>query len=334
MDMIQTYINHIALVVDKSGSMNHLESAVVKVFDNEIAHLRQRSLDLNQETRISVYLFGSEVECLVFDMDVMRMKSLAGYYRTTGMTALIDATLRSMDDMAKLPELYGDHAFLVYTLTDGEENRSAHTPRQLMDRVERLPDNWTIVCMVPDAKGLHEAKKFGFPPANTSVWSTTSGGMEQAGREFRSAMDSYMTARATGQRSTKAFFKVDLAGVSAREVAGTLQELSAREYQILNVRKDGPIREFVESWLKTPYVKGSAYYELTKPETVQAYKEVCIQHRANGKVYAGRQARSILGLPTTEIRVSPGDHGDWRIFIQSTSYNRNLAGGTFLLVRS
>lgn len=56
---LQHYINHIALVVDKSGSMGPLKDAVVKVFDREIENLKKRSIELNQETRISVYLFGT-----------------------------------------------------------------------------------------------------------------------------------------------------------------------------------------------------------------------------------------------------------------------------------
>jgi len=332
--MIQNYINHIALVVDKSSSMDHLASTVVQVFDKEIEYLRRRSVELNQETRISVYLFGSTVDCLVFDMDVMRMTSLSSYYRTGGMTALIDATMQSITDMEKLPEVYGDHAFLVYVLTDGEENQSRKTASQLTSRLSKLPDNWTVACMVPDPKGVHEAKKFGFPVSNIQVWSTTGGGLEQVGREFRTAMDNYMTARSKGQRGTKSFFKVDLAGVSARDVQKNLDELSANEYQILDIRKEGQIREFVEKMTKKAYIKGCAYYELTKSETVQQYKEICIQNRLNGKVYGGNNARSILGLPSAEARVSPGDHGDWRIFVQSTSVNRKLMGGTLLLVRS
>lgn len=332
--MIQTYINHIALVVDKSGSMDHLARTVVQVFDKELDYLRRRSIELNQETRISVYLFGDAVECLVFDMDVMRMGSLNGYYRTGGMTALIDANMQAIDDMEKLPELYGDHAFLVYDLTDGEENHSRRTASQLMARLNKLPENWTVVCMVPDARGVHEAKKFGFPSNNIQVWSTTTGGLEQVGREFRSSMDDYMMARSKGQRGTKSFFKVDMAGITTKDVQANLTELTTHEYQILDVYWDDRIRDFVEKVTKNPYVKGSAYYELTKPEPVQSYKEICVQNRLNGKVYGGTNARKMLGFPDTEIRVSPGDHGDWRIFVQSTSFTRKLLKGTLLLIRN
>jgi len=331
--MIQNYINHIALVVDKSGSMCNLSDTVVQVFDKEIGYLRKRSVELKQETRISVYLFNESVECLVFDMDVMRMPSLADQYYADGGTALIDATLKSITDMERLPELYGDHAFLIYTLTDGEENRSRNTSEILAAKLKHLKDNWTIVCMVPNARGLHEAKKFGFPSANTQVWSTTSSGVEQVGKEFRSAMDNYMVGRSKGQRGTKNFFQTDLSSVQSTTVQSNLSELSPTVYSIFNVYVESPIKEFVETWTKSGYVSGSAYYELMKPETIQSYKEVCIQNRQNGKIYGGKSARDILSLPVYDVKVKPGDHGDWRIFVQSTSVNRKLIKGTLLLVR-
>ena len=325
--------NHIALVVDQSGSMSGLARKVVAVFDGEIAYLRQRSIDLDQETRVSIYLFDSVVENIAFDVDVMRIKSLEGQYRTGGQTALIDATARAIDEMKRIPELHSDHAFLVYVLTDGQENASTHKARgTLSGAIAALPDHWTIVVQVPDALGIHEAKKFGFPAGNIQVWDTTSStGLESAAKSTRSAIDSYMTARATGIRGTRTFFTTDMGGVKAKDVTAQIERLKPAQYSIYGVRKKIAIQPFVESWEKV-YVKGSAYYELMKPETIQAYKQVCVQNRKNGKVYGGDNARQLLKLPAFEVRVAPGDHGDWRIFVQSTSLNRWLVPGTQLLV--
>jgi uncharacterized protein with von Willebrand factor type A (vWA) domain len=120
---LQNYINHIAFVIDKSGSMSGIINQVVQVFDNQIQHLAARSRELNQETRVSVYLFDDRVECLLFDMDVMRMPSLASHYHASGGTALIDSTLQALSDLSLTPQKYGDHAFLIYALTDGQERQ-------------------------------------------------------------------------------------------------------------------------------------------------------------------------------------------------------------------
>jgi hypothetical protein len=96
-------INHVAFVVDRSGSMSDLKSKTIEVFDNQIKFLAKRSTELNQETRVSVYLFGSTVENVIFDMDVLRLPSLKELYKIEGMTALIDATIQAISDLSSYP---------------------------------------------------------------------------------------------------------------------------------------------------------------------------------------------------------------------------------------
>lgn len=331
--LIQQYTNHIGFVVDRSGSMSHLSKQVVQVFDAQIAHLRRRSIELNQETRVSVYLFDNIVECVVFDMDVMRDISLAKLYSVRGMTALMDASGQAITDMRQIPELYSDHAFLLYALTDGQENESRKfTPAKLNTLINGLPDNWTVAALVPDAQGKFEAKKAGFPEGNIEVWSTTAVGIETAGKTMTSATDTFMQNRAKGIRSTRNLFKMDMAGVSVKDIASKLTELKKNMYSIYSVGSTSEIRTFIENESGQVYVKGSAYYRLDKPETVQASKGVAVRNRKNGKVYSGKDARQVLGLPDYEIRVAPGDHGDWDIFVQSTSVNRKLLTGTEVMV--
>lgn len=329
--MKQNYINHIAFVIDASGSMAGLSDTVVDIFDSQIAYLAKRSKELDQETRASVYLFSDDSRCLLFDMDVMRLPSLKGLYSPSGGTALIDAVEKSITDLEDTSTLYGDHAFLIYALTDGEENRSSQTPSEISSRIKRLDDNWTLGVLVPNQRGVSEAKRFGFPESNIQIWEVGSVGLKKASSVIQRSADTFMQNRAKGIRGTKNLFQVDASGLSSSAVKKTLTELRASEYQMLNVRKDCVIQPFVESWLKQ-YVKGSAYYQLTKPEVVQASKQICIQHKRNGKVYSGDEARELLGLPQHDLKVAPGSFGDYNIYVQSTSSNRKLIGGTSLLV--
>ena len=66
---IENYINHIVLVLDASSSMEGHARELIKVADNQIAYLAQRSKDLDQETRITVYSFSdnNKIKCLVVD---------------------------------------------------------------------------------------------------------------------------------------------------------------------------------------------------------------------------------------------------------------------------
>jgi hypothetical protein len=331
--MIQNLINHIVFVNDASGSMRGIADDVVKVFDSQVTHLARRSQELNQETRASVYLFNSQVSNLLYDMDVMRLPSLKGYYKTSGQTALIDATIQAIEDLKQTAQLYGDHSFLIYVLTDGGENASAQSSASLSVLIKKLPENWTVAALVPDQIGVLECKRFGFAASNIQVWNSTSReGVAEVGETIRKATDSYMTGRASGVRGTKNLFNLDVSNLTPNVVKSNLVQLPPHEYEVYSVHRDSVIKPFVESWTGKDYVIGSAYYQLTKPEAVQARKQICVQDKANGRVYSGSNARQLLGLPDYEVKVAPADYSKYTVYVQSTSVNRKLVMGTQLIV--
>ncbi|KJY20070.1 hypothetical protein VR46_44215, partial [Streptomyces sp. NRRL S-444] len=168
MSGIQNYINHVALVLDASSSMSQLSRKVVEVADQQIAYLARRSQELDQETRVTVYVFSDKAECVIYDKDVLRMPSLKQLYRVGGMTALLAATLKSQRELAQTAQLYGDHSFLTFVLTDGQENASHRCPdaptrdprelvRAVATMIETQEDNWTLAVLVPDQMGKREA---------------------------------------------------------------------------------------------------------------------------------------------------------------------------------
>lgn len=329
----ENYINHIVLVLDASASMTPNAQELIKVADNQIAYLAQRSKELDQETRVTVYSFSNrqDIQCLVYDKDVLRMPSIAGLYHPRGTTALIDATILALDDLALTPEKYGEHSFLIYVLTDGEENNSAHTTVNLAEKISRLPDNWTLAAFVPNQLGVYESKKFGFPPENIAIWdSTTTKGVAEAGEVIRKATETFMVNRAKGIRGSKSLFTLN--SPSLATVANTLNSLHAGQYRLLDVEYTGRIDEFVESHLNRPYKLGEAYYQLMKTEEIQPQKQIAIL--AKHKVYIGKEARDLLGLPDFHIKVEPSKFPDYEIYVQSTSNNRKLLAGTKLLILS
>lgn len=340
--MRQNYINHIALVLDASASMSRVARDVVKVADAEIAHLARRSQELDQETRVTVYTFSSEVRCVVYDKDVLRLPSIAEFYRPDGMTALVDAAMQSQLDLAQTAQLYGDHAFLTYVLTDGEENRSRRwSPAVLERHIGGQSDNWTVACLVPDQRGVFAAKSFGFPAANVAVWDATTGrGVEEAfSTTIRTATESFMTGRARGVRGSKTIFAGGADAVNSANVnaAAGFKALNRDTYEIsvvTDVVGTLEIRPYVQAVTCAEYRTGSAFYELTKPEKIQPQKVVLVRNRRSGRVYAGPDSRRLLNLPDHEVRVKPEHNPDFQIFVQSTSVNRKLVPGTKLLVLS
>lgn len=340
---LQKPINHVVLVIDASGSMRPIRTTVVKVVDNQIAYLATRSKELDQETRISVYTFDyyDNIQNVVYDMDVLRLPSIAPYYNPLGMTALIDATFKSIEDLEKTATLYGDHSFLLFAFTDGAENDSKrHSPEALKRKLESLPENWTVAAFVPDHNGVHEAKRFGFPAGNISVWDSSSAkGMETAGEKVRQATDSYMVARAssatTGFKGTRSLFTMDPTNLNKAAIKDAgLKPLKASQFKAIKVGDNEPPE--VRSWVLSKgevFTIGKVFYQLTKSELVQPQKAVVVREKSSGKVYAGDGTRDMLGLPPGDtIRVRPQTNDKYDVFVQSTSTNRKLVPGTEVLL--
>jgi len=315
---VSNHINHIALVLDASGSMNHFATSLIQVVDQQVQHLAQRSKEMDQETRVTAYTFNAGyqnlgIKCLFYDKDVLRLPSLRGLYVADGQTPLIDATMRALDDLSKTPELYGDHAFLTYVLTDGQENASRiYSASDLVARLQRLKDNWTVGCFVPDARGVHEAKSCGFLRENISVWDATSTkGVSEMGSVMRQTTDAYMTMRASGVRGSRSLFTLDTTGLSKSTLKRVeaqsqhLTKLTPGQFRLLPVTREQQIAPFVESHTMRPYVIGEAFYQLTKPVVIQASKQIAVYVKGEHTVYVGRDARQLLGLPDYEVKVSP-----------------------------
>ncbi|MEU3448782.1 vWA domain-containing protein [Streptomyces thermolilacinus] len=340
----QNYINHVALVLDASSSMSHLQGKVVEVADQQIAYLARRSRELDQETRVTVYVFADKVECVIYDKDVLRMPSLKQLYQVGGMTALLAAALKSQAELAQTAQLYGDHSFLTFVLTDGQENASHRCPdapvrdqRQLVEAVAKMietqDDNWTLAVLVPDQMGKREAMACGFPKDNIAIWDATSTrGLEEAGQVIQAATEKFMVGRTKGIRGSRAVFSTGAEVVNKDTIkAAGLTPVQPSAYELIPVARDAAIRDWVVESGHT-YRTGCAFYQLSKSEKIQARKQIAVLEKKTDRVYTGPEARALLGLPDVEVRVKPDHNDDFMIFVQSTSVNRKLVPNTRLLL--
>lgn len=117
-----------------------------------------------------------------------------------------------------------------------------------------------------------------------------------------------------------------------------LTPIAPGRFQVLDVDVNTAIKEFVnDNGLK--FSTGRGFYELTKAESVQQYKEVILQDKDTGEMFNGAQVREFLGLQpqivsggvTEKLYSTSGKGSNYRIFVQSTSVNRKLIGGTKFL---
>lgn len=327
-------IVHVALVLDASGSMARLASKVIQVADEQIKALKTRSEELDLETRISVYTFSyaRNIECLIFDKDVFRLPSIEGLYHAKGQTALIDATIKSQNDLAATAQMYGKHHFLTFVLTDGMENDSFDTSTNLRRLLNAQGPNWSVAALVPDSDGKRFAVNAGFPENNVMIWDVSTDGLAKVGEKVATAASNYMTTVSRGGTVDKNnIFGTGADKVNAQTVQA-LTPLTNGSFVRWNVHQDMRIDEFVRLMNAGRFNVGRGFYQLTgKMVTIQANKDVIIVEKATGKAYGGDAARQLIGLGSTDVRVKGDDNPDYLIFVKSTANNRKLFAGTELL---
>jgi len=111
----------------------------------------------------------------------------------------------------------------------------------------------------------------------------------------------------------------------------SLDAVPPGRFQVLDVDKEQDIKTFVQDnglLFKT----GRGFYEFTKTENVQSYKEVVLMRRGSGDMFSGAKARELAGLPEGyDARLGPSSLSEFRVFVQSTSSNRKLKSGTGFL---
>jgi hypothetical protein len=334
MTEIKNHVNHIAFVLDASISMRAVSREMVEAADAEIAHLAHRSKEMGQETRITVYVFSDETRCVIYDMDVLRLPSLRSLYRIQYRTALVDAALLAIGDLSMTPQKYGDHAFLIYVFTDGQENASRAHYSQLASRIQELPDHWSLGVLVPDKLGEDMAARYGFPRNNIAQWDATTGhGVQEGVGVVRAATERFMQSRKDGVRGSRNLFSTgDEAVNKATITAAALQPLPITSYSLVPVPEDATIRDFIEQ-RGVPYRTGMAHYQFTKTETIQSYKKLAVVHKTTNQVFTGPQVRDLLNLRTdVDVRVRPNHNREYDIYVQSTSVNRRLKAGTNVLL--
>lgn len=287
--------------------------------------------ETNTDTLFSIYLFGELTECV--QHETKRFELTYDTYnqfltRYGGRTRLFGSVNVAICDARDVFTKYGEHAWLYYVITDGQENAGGRYSLYQQSITQRD----TIVYLVPDASSKALLVQQGVPSDCIDVWDLTAKGLEEATERFTESYKQYNVLRAQGVTSTTSYFKLN-APVSKKEISKVAEKLPKTKYRIVsnNLTNAQMIRPLVE-YTTGSYSLGNSYYELVKKETIQAQKELILINKKDGTAYRGSEVRRMLGLPDYEVKIQPGDFGDWYIYVQSTSVNRNIIPKQTVLV--
>jgi hypothetical protein len=333
--------NYIGISRDHSGSMGGIARAAGRDYNDNIVSIQEGATEHSIDTIVSVVACGTGRPAKnvmeVVNSNVHTLKPIAdGAYKADGnATPLFDSVDMLINQLSKVPDADNpDVSFVVMTITDGGDNASAISGAKLAKRIKELQatDRWTFVFRVPRGE-KRNLVNMGIPDGNILEWDQTDKGVQVASAATRSAFKGFYAARATGVKSTGKFY-TDLSTTSLKEVKANLVDISKQVivYEVDAANDGAQIRDFVNDQGVT-FTKGCAFYELKKTETVQDYKQIAVRDNTSGAVYSGYAARDLLGLPHTgDVKVAPGAHGNYEIYVQSTSVNRKLTKGMGLMI--
>lgn len=328
----------VAFVLDKSGSMDSIKHDVIRAYNTLAADILKNSQEQDQDITVSLFTFSNNVHTQYFNANPGTLKPLdTRSYVPDGLTALFDGVGKAIESLQSLPDAKDpDTSFLVIVVTDGEENAShqfgAARITQMLKETQAT-DRWSFAFQLPPNRSIPFASRFGIPLDNIREWQATREGTQQVEQTTTRALGTFFKDKAAGKMSTQSFYATtDLSNVTPKDVKNELDDVSNR-FKVFTVEKEVSVREFVEAKTKRPYVIGSTFYMLMKPEKVQRTKTVLLMEKGKAAIWGGDKARTIIGLPADkDAKVTPGNHSMWDIFVKSTSVNRILPRGTKVLV--
>lgn len=304
-----------------------IRGAALAALNRTIESIKRNAAGSN--TRASVYWFGNRIERHITNVPIEDVSAISSYWPDEIATDLFGAVKMAITDS----QIYSNNDInLIMVVTDGGENAGRVSQNELAKMINEVnkTDRYTIAFQLP--KDYIENFTHAFPmiPAgNVRAWEQTDQGAHDAAVQQDAGLSNFYAGVKRGVTSTQTFY-TDASKITKKSLT-KLTDVS-KYISALEVKAETPIKPFVDKKVGT-YTPGSAFYQLTKPEKIQAGKLVLIQEKGKKQVYSGDQARSLLGLPIgDDCRVKPGNHSKYDIFVQSTSLNRILVRGTKLLI--
>lgn len=335
--------SYIGISRDHSGSMRSIAHVAGVDYNSKIESIKKASIDNNQDTIVSVVECGygstNKVRSVVTNSNVQVLEPVTKYIADGTGTPLLDSVGSLIEQFEATPDANNPEvSFLIMAITDGAENASRiWSAARLTQKIRELQntDRWSFIFRVPRGYSRY-ITKMGISINNILEWDQTERGVQVASQRDSEAFTEYFKGRSAGMTSTAKFY-TDLSSVTSKDIEVSMEDIS-KEVMIWPVgpKDDGvQIRDFVEERLgaNEHMLKGAGFYKLTKSEDlVQDYKKILIRDKTTQGVYFGPAARKMLGLPTHGgVKLVPGNHGNFDLYIQSTSVNRKLKKGTDLI---
>lgn len=189
--MVNQDYTHLALVIDRSGSMQSIKSDM----EGAIQNLLDEQAKLPGKLIVDVTLFDTKLEFPVVGETPDKIET-AGLIDPRGMTALFDAigvtTAKLGERLAQLDETERPGHVLVATVTDGHENSSREFDASAVKALIKTQTDefsWDFIFLGANIDAAAVGATFGLAEAQTMNYTADATGSGLAG----AAMSGYVT---------------------------------------------------------------------------------------------------------------------------------------------
>lgn len=137
---------HVAIVLDRSGSMSSIHKQTVDGLNEQFAAFRKNA-DVAGDVDVSLIQFDDVVETVFDGKKPSELIELAmSDFQPRGWTAMYDGIWSAINHL-KAKDTTDDTAYLICVISDGEENRSQEVSQDILAaEIKKLQDqgNWTF----------------------------------------------------------------------------------------------------------------------------------------------------------------------------------------------
>lgn len=191
-------LTHVAIVLDRSGSMSSIHKETVDGLNTQIAALQKAELENAGEIRVSLIQFDRDIEVVFDGKKPSEIKEFGmNDFVPRWNTAMYDGIWAAMN-LLKMQEVTDDTAYLLFVISDGEENASREITQQLLtDEIKRLQDlgNWTFNYILANVDINKIRAQFHANVNNVASYTATSAGANVSYDAMASNSLRYMSTR-------------------------------------------------------------------------------------------------------------------------------------------
>ena len=201
---------HVAIVLDRSGSMEACRDATIGGFNEYLQHVRRTAQEEELEVRLTLTVFNHEVRMPLFQEPLGRAHPLnRKTYVPDGMTAMLDAVGGTVDRLEHRGKGIDEASVLICVISDGYENAShRYSYADVAERIQQLTETgrWTFTYLGSNQDLSQVSAALHIPQGNTASYQATPSGSKAAWSRHGSATDRQLRSLAQEAPATVDFY--------------------------------------------------------------------------------------------------------------------------------